>query len=131
MARNVVAGVVKEGNKFLVTKRMPGDRFGGFWEFPGGTCSANETLEQCLERELYEELGIRARVFEKLAEVALEDLSEEDTLHFFRCKILTGKPTAKQVDSLAWLAVHQLNEIDLLRADRLFVEKYLETGNSY
>ena len=53
--------VVTRGRRILVCQRHERDTFGGYWEFPGGKREAGETLEQCLARELMEELAIRAR----------------------------------------------------------------------
>ena len=55
-----IAIVIRAG-KILVCQRKDEDTFGGFWEFPGGKQEDGETLEQCLARELLEELNICAR----------------------------------------------------------------------
>lgn len=54
----VVAGVIIKNNKVLITRRAPKENFGGGWEFPGGKIEANETPEECLARELKEELNV-------------------------------------------------------------------------
>ena len=46
----------------MIARRNPGVHLAGFWEFPGGKCEPGETLEACLRRELFEELGIRIDV---------------------------------------------------------------------
>ena len=53
--------VVTRGGQILVCQRHDNDTFGGYWEFPGGKREQGETLEQCLARELMEELAIRAK----------------------------------------------------------------------
>src|SRR5262245_45725195 len=58
----VAAGLVFRGGKVLITQRRPDDHLGGLWEFPGGKREPNETFEQCLHRELKEELGIEVHV---------------------------------------------------------------------
>ena len=52
----VAAAVVERDGRILVTKRPAGVHLEGDWEFPGGKCVGGETLEQCLVRELREEL---------------------------------------------------------------------------
>ena len=54
----VLTGILKDKDEFLVVKRNENDdTFPGTWEFPGGHLENNETLQKCLKRELYEEIG--------------------------------------------------------------------------
>lgn len=57
----VTAAIIRKGERVLLTRRAPGDRHEGSWEFPGGKLEAGETLQQCLERELLEELGVSSK----------------------------------------------------------------------
>ena len=52
----------KEKNKVLIGRRAPHERAPGLWEFPGGKMEQGETPEECLKRELMEELGIKADI---------------------------------------------------------------------
>ena len=58
----VAVGLLLKGGRVLVTRRPKGSHLAGFDEFPGGRRRANETLEQCLRRELLEETGYQVRV---------------------------------------------------------------------
>ena len=55
----VAAGLVYCEGRYLIARRNLGVHLAGFWEFPGGKCEVGETLEECLRRELFEELGDR------------------------------------------------------------------------
>jgi mutator protein MutT len=54
----VTCAVIGKDDKILIARRKSGDQMAGKWEFPGGTIEPGETLEQCLKRELLEELGV-------------------------------------------------------------------------
>src|SRR5881409_3321220 len=81
----VAAGVVFRQGQVLITQRRPGGHLGGLWEFPGGKRESGETFEECLQRELREELGIEVDVGQSLGSVT--HAYPEKTIHvrFYRC----------------------------------------------
>jgi 8-oxo-dGTP diphosphatase len=56
----VTAAIVVNDEAVLITQRHSQDRLAGLWEFPGGKIESGETPEQCLRRELREELAMDA-----------------------------------------------------------------------
>ncbi len=60
----VAAGLVLRNGRLLITQRRAQDHLGGLWEFPGGKREPNETFEECVRRELKEELGVEVEVRE-------------------------------------------------------------------
>ncbi len=56
----VTAAIIFHNNTVLLTRRNNGQKLEGYWEFPGGKIEQGETPQICLERELYEELGVEA-----------------------------------------------------------------------
>ena len=58
----VTAAIIVDSGKVFIAKRKPPGRMPGMWEFPGGKIEEGETPEQCLKRELHEELGIDAAI---------------------------------------------------------------------
>ncbi|BBO73505.1 DNA mismatch repair protein MutT [Desulfosarcina widdelii] len=61
IVRVTAAVIVKDGT-ILIAQRGRSDRMAGLWEFPGGKVEAGETPQQCLRRELCEELAMNADI---------------------------------------------------------------------
>ncbi len=60
--RQVTAAVIVEGDKLLLARRAPGEKLAGMWELPGGKVEPGETPQECLRRELLEELSMTAEI---------------------------------------------------------------------
>ena len=105
---DVAIGVIARDNRILICQRKNNDSFGGFWEFPGGKCEPNETLEDCLVRELREELDIATRPIEKLASIQHDYPHVCLTLHAFLCEHLSGEPKMIECQDVRWVPAQQL-----------------------
>ena len=105
----VVAGLIREGGKVLLTQRKPGRHLGLHWEFPGGKVEAGETDEEALRRELREELGLEVAVGTRCFETRHTYGSREMHLLVYRCRVTEGEPQALDVNAFA--------ERDFLPAD--------------
>lgn len=58
--KKVAAELIERNGKLLIAQRAKKDALIGKWEFPGGKQEEGETLQECLKRELFEELAIVA-----------------------------------------------------------------------
>lgn len=56
----VTAAIIIRDGRIFIAQRRPRDHLAGMWEFPGGKVEAGETPQQCLKRELWEELEMGA-----------------------------------------------------------------------
>ena len=65
--KQVAAAIIFNKGKILVTRRAPGENLAGYWEFPGGKLEGSETPQECILRELREELGLHATAGDVLA----------------------------------------------------------------
>ena|ERR1051326_561187 len=116
-AIDVAAALVFRAGKLLITQRYREAHLGGLWEFPGGKREPNETFEQCLVRELQEELGIEAEVL-GLVESVTHDYPEKRVyLKFYRCRWLRNEPQALGCPAFAWVDPHELSNYDFPAAD--------------
>src|SRR5947209_16154187 len=82
----VAAGLVFRDGKLLITQRRADAHLGGLWEFPGGKREQDETFEECLRRELREELGVEVIVGELFESVTHAYPEKTVQLKFFRCQ---------------------------------------------
>src|SRR5437870_9892110 len=90
----VSAGLVFRDGKLLITRRHADAHLGGLWEFPGGKREADETFEECLARELDEELGIQVVIRELVESLTHQYPDRAVHLKFFRCQWLEHEPQA-------------------------------------
>jgi len=116
----VVAAVIERDGRFLVTRRLKGTHLPGYWEFPGGKCEPGESHEDCLRRELDEELGVTADVLDEV--VTTEHAYPDRTvrLHFRRCN-LRGTPEPRLGQEMRWVTREDLRALELPEADRALV----------
>ena len=119
----VTAGLIFNDEKFLITQRPDNDPFAGKWEFPGGKKRDDETLEDCLAREIREELNIQIDVQELLTKIQHEYLNFFIQLHVFRCRHISGTPQPDQNQQWQWITKKELPDFDFLDADRVAIEK--------
>jgi A/G-specific adenine glycosylase len=117
--KEVGAGlVVNRRNEILVARRRPDSMLGGLWEFPGGSREPGETIEQCIARELCEELGIHVRVGPHFHTVyhAFSHFTMDLRVHWAR--ISQGRPRAIDCTEYRWVPVAGIGRLALPGADR-------------
>jgi 8-oxo-dGTP diphosphatase len=118
----VTAAVIRLDNKILAARRGPGRHLAGYWEFPGGKIELNETPEQCLVRELKEELSIEAIIGDHIMNNDYHYPNKTITLHSYWVNAFTGDIQLTDHDSFRWLTVAELDELQWAPADIVIVE---------
>ncbi|MCX6998299.1 MAG: A/G-specific adenine glycosylase [Kiritimatiellaeota bacterium] len=115
------AVVVNRRGEFLIAQRPEHAMLGGLWEFPGGKQEPGETMEQCLARELREEMGLRVRVGPRLT-VARHAYSHFTiALHAHWCRIRSGRPRNIQCQAHAWVPLSRFGHYPFSRADHYII----------
>ncbi|MBQ3892635.1 MAG: (deoxy)nucleoside triphosphate pyrophosphohydrolase [Desulfovibrio sp.] len=118
VTKKVMAGVLRQDGCVLIMRRAPFMSWAGSWEFPGGKLEQGESHEECLRRELEEELGIRATVGELLAENRHGYDFGEVLLSVYEVTSWDGEITLTVHDDMRWVPIHALEEFPgLLPAD--------------
>ncbi len=116
----VTAAVIERNGCFLLTERVEGTHLAGHWEFPGGKCEPGETPEECLRRELHEELDVDATVGSEVFRTRYRYPGRNLDLRFFRCD-LAGAPRAMQGQQMQWVPRALLSSLRFPPADAAFI----------
>lgn len=122
----VTAAVIEKDGKILIAKRRIGDRHGGRWEFPGGKIDFGETPEECLRRELREELGIESEVGEFICKSTFTYMFVPIELLVYKVRYISGEFQALDHDELRWVMPSELNTYDFVKADVRVVKKLMK-----
>ena len=123
----VAAGLIFHAGKLLITQRPAGGHLAGLWEFPGGKREPDESFEQCLRRELKEELGIEVEVGELLDSITHDYREKTVHLRFFRCAWKQYEPQALGCPAFRWASVEELGRLKFPAADERLLEKLRTT----
>lgn len=122
----VTAAIIINKKRVLVAQRLPGSHMEFKWEFPGGKIEEGESRENCLIRELKEELDVDIQVVKLFETVEFSYPEKDIRLHFFICAIKKGIPVKHQCHSFMWANKENLKSLDFLPADRVIISKVAE-----
>ncbi len=126
---HVTAGVIWKKDQVLIAQRRLDDMLGGLWEFPGGKQQEGESLAECLQREILEELDFVIEVGEPLVTVKHAYTHFRITLHAFHCCYRSGRPRAVEVQDFAWVSLDQLDLYPVAVTDQRIIAALLESGS--
>lgn len=113
----VSAALIFRGGQLLITQRHARAHLGGLWEFPGGKREPGETFEQCLVREIREELGVEISVGDLFEEIAHDYPEKSVHLKFFICQLLAGEPQPLECAAVKWIGRAELAAHEFPAAD--------------
>jgi len=113
----VVAGVLCDGERYLIARRPDGAHLAGLWEFPGGKVEPNETDQEALARELHEELGVEVEVGELLNAHQFDYKDKSIELVGYRVSLKAGQPQAHHHAEVRWVGSRELMDVALAPAD--------------
>ncbi len=117
----VVAGILTNDGRVLICQRHHSDPYGLQWEFPGGKVKDGESLTASLERELEEELGIRAHVGPEVFRLRHRYPDRFVEVAFFAVRSFRGNISNRVFEAVEWVSRARLADYDFLEADRELV----------
>jgi mutator protein MutT len=112
----VVAAVIQQGDRFLLTRRQDGVHLAGMWEFPGGKVGDGESHSDALRREIVEELASDVAVGDLVFEATHAYTDRTVTLFFYRCDLL-GLPRPMIGQEMEWVSRSDLSSLPFPPAD--------------
>ena len=118
--------LIRMDRRFLIAQRKEDDSFGSKWEFPGGKKESQETFEECVAREVKEEIGIEVAVHEKLMDIRRPYHERTIWLNFYLCTPIAGEPRPVECQKVLWADVDELVGYDFPPANEQVIKKLKE-----
>ncbi|MFK8047704.1 MAG: 8-oxo-dGTP diphosphatase MutT [Halioglobus sp.] len=124
---HVAVGVILDSrNRVLIAKRSKESHQGGLWEFPGGKVEAGESVQNALERELHEELGIHIGHATPLTVVSHDYGDKSVCLDVWLVAEFTGTATGCEGQPLLWVGMGELGAYDFPEANASIVDAVMK-----
>ena len=117
-----IAVIYGENGRILITLRPEEGLLGGLWEFPGGKLEHSESVEDCIRREVLEEIGIEIEVREHLITIDYTYTSFKVTLIVHCCFHLTRKAKPIGCERVRWVTLDEINNFSFPEANSKIIE---------
>jgi len=125
----VTAAIIKQNDQILIAQRNENVDQALKWEFPGGKLEPGESPEQCLVREIREELGLTIHIL-KIFDVISHSYGDRHIILLcYLCRLTGGSPQTLDCRDFKWVKAGELHSYDFAEADRPIVSS-LQEGNS-
>ena len=122
---------IKKDDSYLMLHRTKkkNDVNEGKWIGVGGKLEAGETPEECVNREVYEETGLKlsSYSFRGIINFASEGW-EDEKIYLYTSDSFLGKLTECKEGVLEWINEGDIFSLNLWEGDRIFLKRLLEGG---
>lgn len=123
-----VAVIWNDDGLILIDRRPQSGLLGGLWEFPGGKQEPGETIAQCIQREILEELGIQVEVGDRLITVDHTYSHFRVTLEVHHCRHVSGEPQPIECDEIRWVTLDEMDQFPFPAANVRIIEALRHSG---
>lgn len=127
----VTAAIIKNNGKILIARRPIGDTLAGKWEFPGGKIESGETPQECLHREIKEELNIDILVGDYFSDSIYHYPTKTVHLSAYWSTWIKGDIELRSHDAVEWVSIPNLEQFDFAPADLPFINKLRSINNGF
>lgn len=124
----VVAAVIEQDGRYLITQRRPSAVLPLLWEFPGGRVEEGETDAAALQREVSFRLGVEIDVDKLISFVTHPYERYVVDLYLYQCSLSSGEPKAVNVNAFRWVYSKDFDQYAFTPADELSMAKLLGLG---
>ena len=116
--KKIGVGVISnDRGEILIDRRLELGEMGGLWEFPGGKIEDGETVEDCVKREIQEELGIDVLVGKRLITIEHQYNKFKVTLFVHYCQYVKGIPQTIECLEVRWVNISELDRYTFPKAN--------------
>ena len=122
---HVACAIIEREGKVLAAQRSATMTLPLKWEFPGGKIEAGESPEECLIRELKEELGVTIFIGAALSTATHSYADFTVTLYPFTCRLEGSQITMHEHHALKWILPQRMGELDWAAADLPVISEYM------
>jgi A/G-specific adenine glycosylase len=117
--------IEREDGKLLIALRPEDAMLGGLWEFPGGKQEEGESIQETIERELKEELGVEVHAYKELMKLKHTYSHFSITMHAWFCTLISGSPKPKSSQEIRWVEKSELEGYPFPKANKVLTEKLI------
>lgn len=119
----VTAAIMIKDNKILIAQRSKKDKLSSMWEFPGGKIEEGETPQECLKREIKEELNVNVSIGEFFGESIYHYEGGSIKLLGYYVFYENGDLKLNVHDQVKWVTTEEIKNYNFAPADVPFVDK--------
>ena len=127
---DVVAALIRDGERFLICKRPAHKARALMWEFPGGKVEAGESPQDALIRECMEELDITLDVKGLFMQVTHDYPDIQIRLSLYEAVIASGQLRGKEHEALCWILPREIPDYEFCPADKDIIDRIRREGRN-
>ncbi|TRU85553.1 MAG: 8-oxo-dGTP diphosphatase MutT [Microcystis novacekii Mn_MB_F_20050700_S1] len=130
-SKQIGVAVIRDNRDLiLIDRRLAKGLLGGFWEFPGGKIEGNETVQECIKREILEEIGIEIAVDSHLITIDHTYSHFRVNLQVYNCRYLSGQARAIECEEIRWVTINELDNYTFPAANQEIIRALKDMVNS-